>query len=91
MNLFIAAMTVDKWSTKSRSILRMRCDITCGLLQSVIEQLALMMVKYTNDTSKTAFAQSDQNLHCVHFEEPRMQSFIIRTMKILIRLRECAG
>ena len=41
--------------------------------------------------SACAFAQSDQNLHWAHFGQPRMQSFFMRTMKTLIRLRGCAG
>ena len=35
-----------------------------------------------------AFAQSDQNLHCAHFEYPRMQMFFMRKTKTLIR---CSG
>ena len=34
------------------------------------------------------FMQSDQNLHCVHFGQLRMQSFFKKTTKTLIRLQE---
>ena len=35
--------------------------------------------------------QSDQNLHCVHFIQPRMHSFFVQTMENLIRLRRLTG
>ena len=38
-----------------------------------------------------AFAQSDQNLHCPHFEQSGMQRFYVLTTKTLLRLRGCAG
>ena len=39
--------------------------------------------------SDCAFAQSDQNLHWVHFRYPRMQNFFLQTIKTLIRLCRC--
>ena len=41
--------------------------------------------------SAFAFAQSDQNLHRMHFEFPMMQYFFMLTAKSLIKLRGCAG
>ena len=41
--------------------------------------------------SDCAFAQSGLNLHWALFRQPRIESFFMRTTKILIRLSECAG
>ena len=40
---------------------------------------------------KLSRSPRSQNLHLVHFGYPGLQSFFIRTMKTLIRLRACAG
>ena len=64
-------------------------SIWCSIWMATLENVPLDTCTRWRFRSACAFAQSDQNLHWVHFDLPRMQSIIMRTTKtdqnILIR------
>ena len=56
-----------------------------------VGKLYLRTCATSEDSDQTAHAQSDQNHRCAHFCIAKAAKFIMRTTKILIRLRGCAG
>ena len=61
------------------------------MLASTSEIAPFNMCDQQRFRSACAFAQSDQNLRCSHFWQPRMQIFFKKTTKTLIRLRGYPG
>ena len=61
------------------------------ILAATSENVSSDMCAQRRFRSACASAQSDQNLRWPHFGEPRIQRFVTRTMKTLIRLRGCEG